>query len=431
MSDIKKLAQSFTELEEQLIVCIRCGMCQSVCPVFEQTHKEADVARGKLALLSGLMNTMFDDPGGVSNRLNKCLLCGSCAANCPSGVNALEIFIKARTILAEYMGLSPIKKIIFKHMLSKPRLFNSLMSMAEKFQPLISLKKSETQGTSCARFDLPLMGHRHFRALAKEPFHHSFQKTVLKTKVSKIRIALFTGCLIDKILPEIAHAVVKTTVHHDIELVIPDNQGCCGIPALASGDRTSFNSLVEHHVKLFDPKRFDYLVTACATCTSTIKKFWPSLGTDIDPCLKRQLAQLSSKTLDINQFLVDVAGIPLKKKTPGKDAKAIITYHDPCHLKKSLGVHKQPRQLITASGYQLKEMAGSDRCCGMGGSFNLFHYDISTSIGKLKQQNIMDTGCNTIATGCPACIMQISDMLSKEGALINVKHPVELYAETL
>jgi ferredoxin len=110
MASMEALARLMRELEDQLVVCMRCGMCQSVCPVFDQTGREADVARGKLALLSGLMESMFDDPEGVYQRLNKCLLCGSCAANCPSGVSVQEIFLKARAILTGYMGLSPAKR---------------------------------------------------------------------------------------------------------------------------------------------------------------------------------------------------------------------------------------------------------------------------------------------------------------------------------
>ncbi|MEN8212144.1 MAG: (Fe-S)-binding protein, partial [Thermodesulfobacteriota bacterium] len=81
--DLKELSIQLRKLEEQLVTCMKCGMCQSVCPLFEQTHKEADVARGKLVLLESLMNDIFDNPHGVNKRLNKCLLCGSCAANCP------------------------------------------------------------------------------------------------------------------------------------------------------------------------------------------------------------------------------------------------------------------------------------------------------------------------------------------------------------
>ena len=120
MADMKELANLVKELEDQLVTCIRCGMCQSVCPLFEQTRKEADVARGKLALLTGLMENMFTDPDGVNERLNRCLLCGSCAANCPSGVNVVEIFIKARAILAEYKGPVPGQKSDFQATFGPP-----------------------------------------------------------------------------------------------------------------------------------------------------------------------------------------------------------------------------------------------------------------------------------------------------------------------
>jgi glycolate oxidase iron-sulfur subunit len=94
MSDMKALSRLMRELEDQLVVCMRCGMCQSVCPLYAQTGREADVARGKLALLDGLLAEMFQDPQGVYDRLNRCLLCGACAANCPSGVSTLEIFFE-------------------------------------------------------------------------------------------------------------------------------------------------------------------------------------------------------------------------------------------------------------------------------------------------------------------------------------------------
>jgi glycolate oxidase iron-sulfur subunit len=110
----------------------------------------------------------------------------------------------------------------------------------------------------------------------------------------------------------------------------------------------------------------------------------------------------------------------------------LVTYHDPCHLKKSLGVSAQPRAIIKANpNYQLKEMAEADWCCGCGGGFNLKYYDISASIGRRKRKNIVSSGCSVVATGCPACMLQISDMLSQAGDQIKVKHAIEIYAETL
>ncbi len=428
MDKISALAVRVKELEDQLAVCMRCGMCQAVCPLFEQTGRETDVARGKLALLSGLMSRMFDDPRGVADRLNKCLLCGACAANCPSGVNVLDIFIRARAILTEYAGLSAPKKLVLRQVLSNPERFNTVVGLAEKFQGMMVKSRESVQGTSCARFGSPLLSGRHFLPLAKNPFHRCRTAPVSAKGHSGPRVVLFTGCLIDKLMPDIGHAVVKVMAHHRVNLLVPETQGCCGIPALASGDRKTFDTLVSHHIRLFKKQPFDYLITACATCTSTVKKLWPSVfkGAANE---NEYIKELCAKTMDVNQFLVDVIKVPVPDM-PG-EGKEAVTYHDPCHLKKSLGIFAQPRTLIRAAGHPLKEMAAPDKCCGMGGSFNLFHYEISMKIGSIKRQNIVDTGCPTVASGCPACIMQISDMLSRKKDDIKVVHPVQLYARHL
>ncbi len=49
--------------------------------------------------------------------------------------------------------------------------------------------------------------------------------------------------------------------------------------------------------------------------------------------MQKKLTALSEKTMDINQFLVDQAGIkPVEAGLADAD-KEIVTYHDPCHLK--------------------------------------------------------------------------------------------------
>jgi glycolate oxidase iron-sulfur subunit len=81
--------------------------------------------------------------------------------------------------------------------------------------------------------------------------------------------------------------------------------------------------------------------------------------------------------------------------------------------------------------YRLIEMEGADSCCGSGGSFTLQHYDLSKRIGKRKRDNIVATGASVVATSCPACMLQIGDMLSQSGDKLAIRHPVEIYAETL
>ena len=76
-------------------------------------------------------------------------------------------------------------------------------------------------------------------------------------------------------------------------------------------------------------------------------------------------------------------------------------------------------------------MPEADRCCGCGGSFTLTHYDLSRKIGQRKRDNILATGAKTVSAGCPACMMQISNMLALNEDEVAVKHVVEIYANTL
>ncbi|MDY6790801.1 MAG: (Fe-S)-binding protein [Thermodesulfobacteriota bacterium] len=430
MPDMRELAILMKELKDQLALCMRCGTCQSVCPLFAQTGQEADVARGKLALLDGLLQEMFKNPHGVYDRLDRCLLCGSCAAACPSGVKVLDIFIKARVILNTYIGLSWTKKIILQKILSHPRIFDRLVHWGAKLQKLFFRPVNDTLKTSCARF-LPFrLSERHIVSLAPEPFHRHMPSLNTSPGPCGIKVAIFVGCLIDKIYPHIARATLDVLSHHGVGVFLPEDQGCCGIPAISAGDATTFNRLVRHNLEQFNKTDFDYLITSCATCTSTIKKIWPLMLQRESKEIKIKVDKIAEKTMDISQFLVSKVG--LKAGSNHLESINTVTYHDPCHLKKSLGVSEEPRALIQANpGYLLREMPDADACCGMGGSFNLQYYDISADIGKMKLENIKRSGCSMVATGCPACMIQLSDILSKSGDPIAVKHPVEIYAEFL
>ena len=430
MSGMKELALLMRELEHQLKTCTRCGMCQAVCPLFEQTGIEVDVARGKLALLEGLAEEMFKNPKGVYERLSRCLLCGSCAANCPSGVEVLEIFIKARAILTHFIGLSPAKRAILRIMLAHPYTFDNLMEFLPKIQKIFTKPASENLGTSCARFVSPLIQDRHFKPLAPVPFHRIVPALNSYPGKSGLKVAFFTGCLIDKIFPKVAEAVIDVLNYHEVGIFVPEGQACCGIPAISTGDTQTFERLVQHNLDKFYTTEFDYLVTACATCTAVIKKIWPMMINKQSSGIRSRVERLAEKTMDINQFLVSKTG--LTRESYCGNEKNIVTYHDPCHLLKTLGISDEPRALIKANPkYTLKEMHESDRCCGLGGSFNLQYYDISAKIGKRKLENIKKTGCSVVATGCPACMIQLSDMISKSGDQIVVKHPVTIYAESL
>lgn len=429
MSDMKELLRMLGELDDQLVSCMRCGMCQAVCPIYGQSGREADVARGKIALLEGLAHEMVKDPAGVQDKVTRCLLCGSCQANCPSGVKGLDIFLKARAILTAYMGLPTVKKLIFRGMLTKPGLFNNLLSFASKFQGLFTTPANDIIGSSCSKFLEPVLGERHLMLLAKTPLHKEVPSLDTPAGKSGLRVAFFPGCLADKIFPRVGHAVLKVLKHHGVGVFMPAGQACCGIPALSSGDKESYDKLVRANLEVFSKGKFDALLTPCATCTSTMKKIWPTMAQGMSQAEQDAVRELSAKVMDVNAFVIDKLGL-----TPPKanDDAIAVTVHDPCHLKKSLGVSAQPRAVLSLNPrYKVAEMAASDACCGCGGSFTLTHADMSAKIGQQKRDNIKNTGAQVVAMGCPACMLQISDMLSRNGDRVSVKHPMEIYAEGL
>ena len=434
MSKMEEIAGLLKELEHELSACARCGMCQAVCPLFKETGREGDVARGKLALLNGLLENLFDNPEGVKKRLDRCLLCGSCAANCPNGVNAVAIFLKARTVLSSVTGLSPLKRSFLKRLLANPDAFDRAVNWGRRLQKWTTKPESKILGTVSSKYTSPLLSkNRHFVPPARTSFHELGIKTQTTDNPKGPKVLFFTGCLIDKIFPRIAEAALKVFRHHGIPIIIPEHQGCCGIPALSAGDADTAKQLIHHHLAIFKNLEFDFLVTACATCTYTIKKIWPMLVDDGNNEISSLVREFSTKTRDINEFVVSEIGVaPSDRKETGSENGERITYHDPCHLKKSLGVTKQPRSLLSVNPrYQLIEMKKADQCCGMGGSFNLDYYDLSSQIGNRKLDSIRETNCRVIATGCPACMIQLSDTLSRAKADILVKHPIEIYAEHL
>jgi glycolate oxidase iron-sulfur subunit len=427
--DVRELLAELLELDDQLVGCMRCGFCMPVCPVYGVTMKEADVTRGKIALLENLAHEVITDSKGVSEKLNRCLLCGSCQAACPSGVKVMDIFLRARSIVAGYMGLTPVKKFLFRALLTRPRLFNGLLDLSGKFQNLFLKDASTFMGTSCAPLLKTIIGDRHFPALAKESFHSKVASLNTSAGKSGLRALFFPGCVSDKVFPNVAHAAIKVFEKHGVGVYMPEALACCGIPALAAGDRNAYDELLKQNLKLFAAGDFDYLVTPCATCTATIKEVWPKLTEKYTAGERKQIAELHDKVMDITQFLVDVLKVELPE--PGKAGKR-ITYHDSCHMKKSLGVAAQPRKILNSlPGCQLAEMPEADRCCGSGGSFTLVHYDLSKEIGKRKRDNIVSVKPDMVAMGCPACMLQITDMLSRNNDAIPVKHVIELYADTL
>lgn len=266
-------------LDDKLAACMKCGVCQSVCPVFDETMMGADVIHGRLALLERLAHRLIEDPDAVNEKLSRCLPCGSCQANCPSGVSTLEIFTEARAIVAVYKGLSPLKKAIFRTLLPNPKLFGFLLKIGALFQGPAMRDDNNARGTAtCSPLLRPFLGERHMQSLAKQTLSARIGAVNSPTGRSRCKVAFFPGCMGDKIFTNVSEACLKVFGCHEVGVYLSTNYSCCDIPAFSSGDLKGFEKMVTYNVDVLKEGSFDLIATPCSSRTKTIRSLWPKMA---------------------------------------------------------------------------------------------------------------------------------------------------------
>lgn len=250
---------------------------------------------------------------------------------------------------------------------------------------------------------------------------------------SPIRIGFFAGCLINYMLPNIGEASLNVLEKAGASVIVPLDQHCCGMPALGMGDVETAKSLALKNLEAFENYELDYITTACATCGDGLKRRFKELLSDEGEDVRKRVERFADKVRDITELLVNECRIQnseFNRKSKIVNRKSeIVTYHDPCHLRRGQDIADEPRELIRMSGAKLKEMGHPCRCCGLGGSLNITDYDFSMEINRSKAEDIKNTGADIIATACPGCMIQIKDGLHRLGANTKVVHVVELLVD--
>jgi L-lactate dehydrogenase complex protein LldE len=236
------------------------------------------------------------------------------------------------------------------------------------------------------------------------------------------KVSLFIQCIVDGIYPEVAEAMVRIFDHLGIAVDYPTDQTCCGQPAFNSGYRTAARKAARHFIEVFE--HAPPIVCPSGSCVAMVRHYYTELFTD-DPVWRARAAAVAERTFELTEFLVDVLGVTdLGARCSGR-----VTYHDSCHLLRTLGVSSQPRALLAnIHGLEFVEMADSDRCCGFGGAFSVNYPDISTAMVAEKVDTILATGADTVV-GCDmGCLMNIEGYLSRHKHSVKVKHIAQLLA---
>ncbi|MDY6853778.1 MAG: (Fe-S)-binding protein [Thermodesulfobacteriota bacterium] len=424
--------ENIKKLEDDIGKCAKCGLCQVVCPIFLELGQESSVARGKIALVEALSEGKIKATSNFAEKIQCCLLCGRCVKNCPNSVRVDHIVFKSRTIIADIRGILPVKCFLLKVILRYQQLLNIGIKIVSTFQILL-FKQTHLNNTHRSRLSIGLNRRRIVLPLSKKALRDEWPEFNL-AHLSRGKVVLFIGCIINFILTRTGDAVIKVLLEYGIDVIIPKGQSCCGIVAMASGDETTFRKLAKKNLKLLSKLNADAIIVACATCKSTLQHKYLSLLFNEPSEFHDMAEKVAGKTYDICEYLINILRIrnlPQKTlKNPSK--KTIVTYHDPCHPRRGQMGGSQERELINMIDYvTLKEMPMLGRCCGGGGSFNLSYYNLSVKIGEKRIADIEKTGADIVLTHCSGCHMQLIDILTQRSSSIQVKHPVDLYFEAI
>jgi len=408
----------------QALQCIRCGSCLNVCPIFRLVggHVFGKVYTGGIGTI---LTAWFDELKQSEEIQGLCIQCGACRDVCPGKIDIPELIMEIRRRLVQEQGLPLIQQAIYA-VVNNRSLFHGMLRAA-------SLAGKPFSSGSFIRhlplFLADLTDNRSLPAIAAKPFRDLFKAT--KQPQCTEKVAFYAGCLIDFAYPEMGTALITILNKAGFEVVFPEDQTCCGAPARYNGAYEVAATNAVDNIRALLAEEVQHVVSACPTCTVALAhefiSTFESLGqTGWIP----QARQLAEKTIDFSSLikkLVDQGRLSLQE---GQEL-GTITYHDSCHLKRTLQVSAQPRELLGKAGYGIQEMFECDTCCGMGGSYSLKLPEISGPILQRKLKNIKATGAPIVAMDCPGCVMQIRGGFDQNGGDVKVRHTVELLAERL
>lgn len=232
-------------------------------------------------------------------------------------------------------------------------------------------------------------------------------------KVLSRNTLYYPGCVIKHAAPELDENYKQILKKLKIDFISIDEFVCCGSPALAAGYKEDFENLRKKNVELLDRYGVSRIITPCPGCARMFIQDYKLEDEGIEVV---HITQLLGKKLEkINDLF--------KKGNATK-----ITYHDPCHLGRHLGVYDDPRKVIIAAGYGLEEFEKCREktvCCGAGAGMKANFPEIANKIAKDKFNGIKT---KVVTTSCALCYFHLKENAPKD---VEVKELSELIKDAI
>ncbi|HEY6024530.1 MAG TPA: glycolate oxidase subunit GlcF [Pseudolabrys sp.] len=400
--------------EKIIRACVHCGFCTATCPTYVLLGDELDSPRGRIYLVKEMLEQDKPATREVAKHIDRCLSCLACMTTCPSGVNYMHLVDYARERV-EKTYKRPFADRAIRGLLARvlvdPSLFRLAAVAGLVARPLAPV------------FDLLGM-HRMAAMLRLTPRRRPAPpvdrvgKVYPAEGVRRGRVALLSGCINPVLAPSTNEAAIRLLNRHGIEVVVAAGEACCGSLAHHMGREEEALSRARNNIDAWtrelEGAGLDAILVTVSGCGTTLKDYGFMLRNDPDYATKA--ARISSRARDITEFLATldlrdaVAPMPLA-----------VAYHSACSLQHGQKVIREPKDLLSRSGFVVKDVPEGHLCCGSAGTYNILQPALAEQLRARKVLNIERLAPDVIAAGNIGCITQLA-----AGTAIPVVHTVEL-----
>ena len=400
--------------------CVHCGFCLPACPTYQLWGEEMDSPRGRIDLMRQTLDGTVKVDKMFAAHMDACLGCMACMTACPSDVQYDQLIEATRAQIERTIPRSPgdraYRSLIFWLFPYKERLRRAAYlgllykkSGLAKVMDSSGLLKALPSRLAALAELLPDVSAKEL-ARAKKPF----PDRISPKATARFRVGLQTGCVASVFFANVHEATIRVLVAEDIEVVIPQGQGCCGALSQHCGQADSLE-FAQAMITLWESVKVDFIVTNAAGCGSTLKDYYKLLGND--PKWAQRAKEFSQKVRDVMELLGSIELTsqmhPIAKK---------VAYHDACHLAHAQKIRSEPRRVLSMiPQLELLEVPDGNTCCGSAGVYNLLQVEAATDLGKRKANNIDSLSPDLVSAGNPGCLLQIERYLASNTPLV---HPI-------
>jgi glycolate oxidase iron-sulfur subunit len=397
------------ESEKILRACVHCGFCTATCPTYVLLGDELDSPRGRIYLIKDMLENARPASARVVTHIDRCLSCLACMTTCPSGVHYMHLVDHARRYIEEtYRRPWPdrLLRSLLAAVLPRPWLFRLALRAGRLGRPLRHLLPVRLAGM-----------------LALTPARLPAPSTVDRPQVFaaqgewRARVALLSGCAQQVLAPRINEATIRLMTRHGVEVVIADGAGCCGALVHHMGREAEALAAARANIDAWERERadagLDAVVINASGCGTTVKDYGFMLRED--RAYAEKAARIAALARDVTELLAEVGLQP-----PVRASDLVVAYHSACSLQHGQRITAQPKDLLRAADYTVKDIPEGHICCGSAGTYNLLQPVLANELRERKLAHIARVRPDVVATGNIGCMVQLA------GGAVPVVHTVEL-----